>query len=538
MTYAQYGKIEASDYNTTLVSTNPSAVANRLNTVWAIGNNNAGYGQTGVGSVSVGNKVNHLEWDTLIGTTSNVATHQGSSITSVTQPAAGDKITYNSAIATNLVTIYSNRLNASVQGTSTSNTVTYGSTWNNSLLFTHTATFANGDAARYFFNSGGQFYIQCIHPTSGAAIDILLNGLASNVGNIYLSSPTSGSITIVSTSFNGITKIGGGGNSPTISTNTGYYALTTSNAVVFTQTATASSTYIEMTMKSNGTQGSYNDAGNELTFYTLWQQVPAFNDAQIGTQTNLYALYPETTNIANTWGTVSLTGSVTASSLTTTTTTTTAAPTTTTTTTTAAPTTTTTTTTAAPTTTTTTTTAGPTTTTTTTAAPTTTTTTTSSGFLGYVGGTAPYDYENSTGNDPPTASTAIELTFTNYGAITINDNTGYPPEVYNLPTQWFTPTFGIGASYDIKITSMTGSCTGGTRSYYNIFGEGDTGTSPGSYTLPDWQILSSNLSIIVGIGSSPTASASTALVMQIAIAPSGDHSSLITAQFTLVIGAI
>tara|TARA_R110000868_G_scaffold96361_1_gene265114 strand:+ start:51 stop:1574 length:1524 start_codon:yes stop_codon:yes gene_type:complete len=504
MTYAQYGKIEASDYNTTLVSTNPSAVANRLNTVWAIGNNNAGYGQTGVGSVSVGNKVNHLEWDTLIGTTSNVATHQGSSITSVTQPAAGDKITYNSAIATNLVTIYSNRLNASVQGTSTSNTVTYGSTWNNSLLFTHTATFANGDAARYFFNSGGQFYIQCIHPTSGAAIDILLNGLASNVGNIYLSSPTSGSITIVSTSFNGITKIGGGGNSPTISTNTGYYALTTSNAVVFTQTATASSTYIEMTMKSNGTQGSYNDAGNELTFYTLWQQVPAFNDAQIGTQTNLYALYPETTNIANTWGTVSLTGSVTASSLTTTTTTTTAAPTTTTTTTTA----------------------GPTTTTTTTAAPTTTTTTTSSGTLGFVGGSSPYSYTN----DGSFVGSALTLSFNSTGTVTIDDQgTGTPTS--DLPTNWFTGTPG---SYDIRVNTITGTLS--TNGRYKVFGT--TYSSIGGLTVPTaWQSISSGTPEIGVSLVAPFVSLGTAgIQVSIEIADSATHTNSITATFGLEVG--
>ena len=531
MTYAQYGKIEASDYNTTLVSTNPSAVANRLNTVWAIGNNNAGYGQTGVGSVSVGNKVNHSEWDTLIGTTSNVATHQGSSITSVTQPAAGDKITYNSNIATNLVTIYSNRLNASVQGTPTSNTVTYGSTWNNSLLFTHTATFANGDAARYFFNSGGQFYIQCVHPTSGAAIDILLNGLASNVGNIYLSSPTTGSITIVGNSFNGITKIGGGGNSPTISTNTGYYALTTSNVVVFTQTATANSTYIQMTTKSNGTQGSYNDSGNALTFYTLWQQVPAFNNAQAGTQTNLYVLYPETTNISNTWGTVSLTGSVTASSLTTTTTTTTAAPTTTTTTTTAAPTTTTTTTTAGPTTTTTTTTAAPTTTTTTTTAgpTTTTTTTTSSGTLGFVGGSAPYNYSDA----DTTAGGSLTLTFGSDGSVSMNDLAPNPDIVTNnLPSNWFT---GTPSSYDMRINTITGTLSVNGR--FSVFGT--EYNSIGALTVPtSWESISSGtpqISVRLLTPSEETRTA--AITVNIEIADSATHTSSISASFSIILGA-
>jgi hypothetical protein len=184
-----------------------------------------------------------------------------------------------------------------------------------------------------------------------------------------------------------------------------------------------------------------------------------------------------------------------------------------------------------------------TTTTTTTAGPTTTTTTTTTtagpGTLGYVGGTAPYDYENSTGIDPPISNSTLNLSFTNQGVVAMFDLTGNSPEVNNLPTQWFTPTGGgIGASYDIKITSMTGTCTGGSRAYYNIFGGGDTVIPPGSYTLPDWISLNTNQTIIVGIGSAPIVGASTALVMQIAIAPSGDHGSAITAQFTLVIGGV
>jgi len=36
------------------VGANISNVANKLNTVWSVGNNNAGYGQTAVGNVTVG----------------------------------------------------------------------------------------------------------------------------------------------------------------------------------------------------------------------------------------------------------------------------------------------------------------------------------------------------------------------------------------------------------------------------------------------------------------------------------------------------
>ena len=61
MTYAQYGLIEATDYNT-LVGPNPSTTANQLNTVWATGGVNAGYGQTSIGQVSVGGIVAASNW--------------------------------------------------------------------------------------------------------------------------------------------------------------------------------------------------------------------------------------------------------------------------------------------------------------------------------------------------------------------------------------------------------------------------------------------------------------------------------------------
>jgi hypothetical protein len=309
MTYAQYGKIEATDYNVTLVGANISNVANRLNTVWSVGNNNAGYGQPDVGNVTVGNRVNHVEWDNLINITANVAVHQNSSITSVTPPVAGDKIVYTSAIPTNLTTIYTNRLNANSQGSTdfVDNKIT--NIWNAKLLITQTATFSNGDAARYFFNAGGQLSISCSHPSAPNTIDATLSTLASQVGNIFLSSPVTGNANIAGTLYNGITKIGGGG-FYTISANTGYYALTTSNVTILTQTSNIDSSTIQIITNSNGTQGSYYDAGNVITFYTVWQESPSGFTAAPNTNTRLTATYPSTANIANTWGNVVLSGSL------------------------------------------------------------------------------------------------------------------------------------------------------------------------------------------------------------------------------------
>lgn len=313
MSYAQYGLIEATDFNN-LVGGNPVTSSGKLNTVWATGGTNAGYGQTAVANVSVGGTVAATDWANLVNKTSNSASHQGTSITSVTAPSAGGTVTYLSAIPTNLTTIYSSRLNAASQGSTTSNTATRATTWSSALTFTHTATFANGDAARYFFNSGGQLAITCTHP-SGTGINLLLNNLASNVGTVVLSSPTSGSITVAGTSYNGITKVGGGGNAPTVSTNSGYYALTASNVTAFTQTASTGpsgylSTFIRVIVKSNGTQGSNGDAGSVITIYTVWDEVPDGLTAAANSATTLTVRPPATTYIANTWGAISLSGTV------------------------------------------------------------------------------------------------------------------------------------------------------------------------------------------------------------------------------------
>jgi len=317
MTYALNGNIQASDYNT-LVGGNPTTTINTLNATWGTGGATAGYGQTAEANVATGDLVAATKWANLVNKTASAASHQGTTITSVSAPVTGGNVTYLSAIPTNLTTIYSSRTNAATQGATSANTATYASTWSSALTFTHTVTFANGDAARYFFNSGGQLKLTCTHANSSAGINLLFNGLASNVGTVVMSSPTSGAVTISGTSFNGITKVAGGGSTPTISTNSGYYAMTISNANVFTQTASTGplgylSTFIRVIAKSNGSQGSNGDAGSVVTLYTVWDEVPDGLVVGTGSTVTVTAQAPETTYLANSWGTISVAGSVTGS---------------------------------------------------------------------------------------------------------------------------------------------------------------------------------------------------------------------------------
>ena len=314
MSYAQGQTIAAADFNT-LVGTNPNISTNTLNTVWSTGGTAAGYGQTAIATVTAGNPVAATDWANLVNKTANSGSHQGTAITSVSAPVTNGVVTYLSAIPTNLTSIYTSRLNAATQGSSaTANTATRGSSWSTQLLFTHTVTFANADATRYFFNSGGQLKITCSQP-SGTSIDNLWNLLALAVGTINISAPSSGTATIASTSYTGIQKTGGSGSASIPLPNNGYYALTTSNANVFTQTAATGpsgylSSLINVNIKSNGTQGSNGDTGNIITIYTLWDEVPDGYTVTSGAATTVTAFAPETTYLANTWGAITIAGTV------------------------------------------------------------------------------------------------------------------------------------------------------------------------------------------------------------------------------------
>ena len=314
MSYAQNGLIEASDFNN-LVGGNPTTTANQLNTVWATGGTTAGYGQTAVSQVSGGDTVVATgQWNALVTNTASSASHQGSSITSVTAPTAGSTVTYLSAVPTNLTTIYSNRRNAASQGSTIADTATRGTSWQNGLTFTHTITFASGDAARYFFNAGGQIKMTATHPT-GSGINLLFSDLASDTGTVTMSAPNSGTISIASTSYSGITKVGGGGNSPTVDSDKGYFGLTTGNATAFTQLADSGpsgylNSFIRYIVKSNGAQGSNGDTGSVITIYSVWDEIPNDLVATSGSAVTCTVQLPETTYLSASWGTPSISGSV------------------------------------------------------------------------------------------------------------------------------------------------------------------------------------------------------------------------------------
>ena len=316
MTYSTGGLIQATDFNG-FVSTN---VGGNINATW-----NTGYGQTALSTVSSGAVVAASSWAGLNNTISNVASHQGTSITSRTNPTAGSTITAMSNVGTDITNCYSNRYNAASQGTqytswtgSSSKTTATGSgaaAW--TITFTSSITFANTTAATNFFNAGGLVKIQFSKTSTGTSSDPEWNTLVNTVlGTIYLSS-TGASKTLVGVAYTGTTKVGGSGTPTTLATSTGYQQLTGTPTTIFKQ-FDAGTAY-----SSNYVQINASVSGAVITLTTTWYDNgdpfgaaisggSATTGISFGSAPTTVVTYfpPESTYIANTWGTPTVASTV------------------------------------------------------------------------------------------------------------------------------------------------------------------------------------------------------------------------------------
>ena len=261
MAYSQGGLIEATDYNNFING------SNQLNTVWSTGTGNSGYGQTAIGTVSASGAVTATQWASLINTLNNSLNHQAGSGSGISATTAGTRINYLTTLATNINTAYTNRLNRATTGTTVtgSTTAVTFTDANGQGPFTHSftrwITFASGDAARYFFNAGGQ-----------------INFVISSVSNNDATTRSASIATLVGTQFGGFNglrtatsggRIGTGGNAPTTNvTTSGYYNLTTSPTTWYAQTADTAaytSDTVTATITSNGSNLSgHGDAGSNI----------------------------------------------------------------------------------------------------------------------------------------------------------------------------------------------------------------------------------------------------------------------------------
>lgn len=311
MTYASGGLIQRDDYNTfatgsvdgTGSASTLAGVAN-INSIWGSGYGDSGYGQSTVlTTVAAGDLVTATQWSTLLARLNSIRTHQNGSGSGITSPVAGDLISYLSTLSSTLTTARTNRLLFnSTRGTPSS--TNYDGTWNAATPTTfqqvRTITFTSADAARYFFNAGGRIGISLSVPAGGTDTSketSWSNLLANGIGTLNFDATTS-------------SRTGTGYTLTTDGSAVGFWDLLTTDQTLIRLTDTTAaytSNYVEVLVKIAGTTGSLGGLGTTITFTINYNDgaTDTFNDAINMTMRAAVTITPpESTNLTNTWGTV------------------------------------------------------------------------------------------------------------------------------------------------------------------------------------------------------------------------------------------
>ena len=228
MTYSAGNTILDDDYN---------GFKDSVNGTNATGSGTQGYGQPAVAAVSAGSTITATQWVTLLTPISEMASHQGTTITSISNPVLGDTIAAYAALSSNITAVTGdNRFNAAASGNDGSVSSVTTATWTTSATLTKTFTFASAAQLRYFFNAGGMLRFSWSRSggTSNSQNTAWTN-LFNACGVIALTGDAN-SKSIASVSYTGTTKIGGSGSPTTLRTDLGLQNFTT-NTVLFAQPA-------------------------------------------------------------------------------------------------------------------------------------------------------------------------------------------------------------------------------------------------------------------------------------------------------------
>ena len=228
MTYAVSGLIQAGDYNGFVGNTAPSsayasslAATDKVAALIGVGYGDRGYGQTStnVAPTSTGVAVSAGQWNNLLNVMSTLNTHQGSGLTLQPTVASGGTILYQSSIPTNIATLDTNRLLANVTQMTVSSALTssISTPWSGTITHVFTVDFGTENAARYFFNSGGQIRWSGSNTGGSTGSAAAWAALLTAMGTIKMGADST-------------TYTGSGG---TITNNIGYYGLTGSLVQTF-----------------------------------------------------------------------------------------------------------------------------------------------------------------------------------------------------------------------------------------------------------------------------------------------------------------
>ena len=310
MAYSSGGLIAATDYNSFANGTN------QINQFWNVGSGDAGYGQTALSAVSASGTVTATQWSTMLNYVNAAAAHQGisgvgtlgSSIT------PGVVATYIANLGTAINNAYSSRLSFASQGSTTAGTVygynpSSGSTASalGEYSFTRTVAFSSGDAARYFFNSGGQLNFVTTGVTNNDS-----NGRSADL--VTLIGTNLGSISAFRAHSNG----GRSGTSGTLNTNAtgiGYYESTVAEKTLVYVTSTSypyNGDYAKVNVYTSAQNASgHGDMGSTvyikgIVYLNALQSDFGNKGFNITWNHRIDVVYPESSNLGNSWGTVTI----------------------------------------------------------------------------------------------------------------------------------------------------------------------------------------------------------------------------------------
>jgi len=321
MAYTTGGTIQAQDYNFLAWGGNTtntySGTVNNLAMVWGIGKGYKGYGQTvaPISALNIGDTVTATQWAGLVYTLNKTLAHQaiaqlasGSNIGIV----AGATIAAFSNVSSGVTSVNSTANVASASGTTVTGTgLNTTISWPNSSSaqstnWTRTATFASADQARYFFNAGG--YISVVLTATN------LNA-TSRSGDIVTLFQTNAAGFLVKNA-NCTPRTGSSGTVVSSSSALGYWGLTNVNQTMLDlKSGSATYTYTNdeliIKLKTNGVQGSNGDVGTVITFdFTLQAPIQTNSDffdvVSVTATVRIDVVPPETTYLANTWGSVTI----------------------------------------------------------------------------------------------------------------------------------------------------------------------------------------------------------------------------------------
>ena len=228
MTYSVGGTIQAADYNgfvgTTAVNlpyASSLAATDKVAALIGVGYGDRGYGQTSttLADVAVSNSVTAVQWNNLLNAMTTLNTHQGSGLTLQPTVASGGTITYQSSIPTNIATLDTNRLLSNITQMTVSSVLTssISTPWSGTITHVFTVDFGTENAARYFFNSGGQIRWSGSNTGGSTGSAAAWAALLTAMGTIKMGADST-------------TYTGSGG---TITNNIGYYGLTGSLVQTF-----------------------------------------------------------------------------------------------------------------------------------------------------------------------------------------------------------------------------------------------------------------------------------------------------------------